>query len=424
MKVLIRPSLEEATALLQRPTEAVARSVFETVESVFTAVRKDGDGALIELTKRFDNYSLNDFSPSREERSLAISELPAELKKAIHIAEKNILTFHSAQRRDPLSVETAPGIVCERRALPIERVGLYIPGGTAPLFSTLLMLAIPAKLAGCKEIVLVSPPPIHPVILATADMLEISEIYQVGGAQAIAALALGTPSIKKVDKIFGPGNQYVTIAKQLVSQSGVTAIDMPAGPSELLVIADREANPDFVAADLLSQAEHGVDSQVVLITDCESNLLKIERALEKQLLELPRKEIAKQSLESSVAIVTETLEAAFDLSNFYAPEHLILATKEAERQKDLVKNAGSVFLGNYTPESLGDYASGTNHTLPTGGAARAYSGVSLESFQKQITFQRATKEGLEGIAETVEVMASAEGLDAHKRAVSIRRVAI
>ena len=351
------------------------------------------------------------------------SLLNDDLKKAIQQAKLNIEKFHLAQKEEIKKIETMPGIFCWRRSLPIEKVGLYIPGGSAPLFSTVLMLAIPASIAGCKEIILFTPPTkegnIHPAILFTAKLCGVNKIFKIGGAQAIAAMAYGTETVPKVFKIFGPGNPFVTLAKQLVQMEGI-AIDMPAGPSEVLVIADETANPAFVAADLLSQAEHGPDSQVLLITTNESIIESVQKEIKKQLMNLPRKEIAEQALQNSKIILVKNIEEAITLSDKYASEHLILQCKNSEVVAEKINNAGSVFIGNYSPESAGDYASGTNHTLPTNGYAAMYSGVSLDSFLKKVTFQQLTKEGLQNIGNTVMTMAEAEGLDAHKNAVMIR----
>ena len=363
------------------------------------------------------------FRSSDEEIEEAISLVSGELKNAIELAATNIKKFHTAQKTDKVIVETTKGVECWQEKRPITKVGLYIPGGTAPLFSTVLMLAIPAQIAGCKEIVLCSPPDkdgtINPAILYAANLCGVTQIFKVGGIQAIAAMTFGTESIPKVSKIFGPGNQYVTAAKQIATKFGV-AIDMPAGPSELLVVADTSANPAFVASDLLSQAEHGIDSQVLLVSDSLEFVAFVQEELQKQLLELPRKEIAKIALENSKAIVLEDENNAINLINEYAPEHLIIATRNNEFFVNNIENAGSVFIGNYTPESAGDYASGTNHTLPTNGFSKAYSGVNLDSFLKSITFQKISEKGIQNIGKSIEIMAEAEGLEAHKNAVSIR----
>lgn len=393
------------------------------IKETFKLVQANGDQALLQLTEKFDGINLQNLLVQKEELSIAESKVSVELKAAILQAYSNIQLFHLQQSEETKPVETMPGVVCWRRSVAIEKVGLYIPGGTAPLFSTLLMLGVPAKIAGCKDIVLCTPPAkdgsIHPAILYTANLLGIDKIVKIGGAQAVAAMAFGTESVPAVSKIFGPGNQYVTVAKQMVSRVGV-AIDMPAGPSEVLIMADSTANPAFVAADLLSQAEHGADSQVILLTDSEPILDAVNVEISKQLAELPREAFATKALSNSKAIVLNNTEEMLAFSNLYAPEHLILAIKNFESIAEGVINAGSVFLGNYTPESAGDYASGTNHTLPTNGYARAYSGVSLDSFIKKITFQHITPTGLQNIGNTIEVMAEAEGLQAHKNAVSIR----
>ena len=420
MKVVKSSELTCMQEELSRPSERHSEFVLGTVARIFDRVETEGDQALLTFAQEFDGHQLCDLKPTAFQVESALKSLSHELCKAVEVAEINIRTYHAAQQRTPLRLETAPGIICERRVLPIERVGLYVPGGTAPLFSTLLMLAVPAKLAGCKEIAVVSPPPIHPITLAVAEILELTELYQVGGAQAIAALSLGTDTIRPVSKIFGPGNQYVTAAKQYALQTTGVAVDLPAGPSEVLVVADDSANPNFVAADLLSQAEHGVDSQVILLSDSEALITKVVDAIQTQLESLSRKDLASQVIDNSVAVLTADLEQAISISNDYAPEHLIIACQDVENLKSLVTNAGSVFLGYYTPESLGDYASGANHTLPTGGSARAYSGVSLESFQKVVTFQSASEKGLRDIAPVVECMALAEGLDAHAKAVAVR----
>lgn len=408
--------------VLQRPA-IDSSALHEKVTAVLNAVKFNGNEAVKRFTEQFDGVFMDDFVVRKNEINHAIAGLPAELKDAIKQAADNITKFHQQQLSAPEIIETMPGVTCWRKSVGIEKVGLYIPGGTAPLFSTILMLGIPAKIAGCKEIILCSPPnkdgTLHPAILFAAELVGVTEIYKIGGVQAIGAMAYGTESVPKVYKIFGPGNQYVTYAKQLIQQSGV-AIDMPAGPSEVCVVADETANASFVAADLLSQAEHGPDSQVLLISTEVSVINKIEEELQKQLALLPRQEMATKALENSKAIVVKNIDHAIDLINEYAPEHLIVSCKDDEAIGERIINAGSVFLGNYSPESVGDYASGTNHTLPTNGFAKAYSGVSVDSFVKKITYQKLTKEGLLGIAKTVELMAEAEGLQAHKNAVSIR----
>lgn len=408
--------------LVKRPVKDLAELEPGIMET-FSLVQAEGDAALRQLAEKFDGVKLADLLATQEEITTSEPKLSLELKGAILQAYSNIQLFHSQQEETLRPVETMPGVLCWRRSVAIEKVGLYIPGGTAPLFSTLLMLGVPARIAGCREVILCTPPSkegtIHPAILYTASLLGITKVIKAGGAQAIAAMAYGTESVPAVSKIFGPGNQYVTVAKQLVNKAGV-AIDLPAGPSEVLVMADDSANPAFVAADLLSQAEHGADSQVVLLTTSEDFLEKVSAELEVQLAALPREVFAAKALENSLAIVLKDSKEMLAFSNLYAPEHLILAVQDYETLADGVVNAGSVFLGNYTPESAGDYASGTNHTLPTNGYARAYSGVSLDSFVKKITFQHISPEGLKSIGRTVEVMAEAEGLQAHKNAVSIR----
>ena len=409
--------------------EIVKRPVFDyrpleaKVSSILDDVKLNGDAAIKKYTTQFDGAVLNEFVVTGKEIAEADLKVDEDLKDAIEVARNNITAFHTAQKEAVKKIETIAGVVCWRKSVAIEKVGLYIPGGTAPLFSTLLMLGIPAVLAGCKEIVVCTPPDkngeINPVILYVAQLIGIKNLYKIGGVQAIAAMAYGSKSVPKVNKIFGPGNQYVTAAKQLVNATGV-AIDMPAGPSELAVYADETCNPSFVASDLLSQAEHGTDSQVLLVASTLSIVKMVNDEIEKQLSVLPRKAIAVQALRNSLAVVMENVAAAFDLLNEYAPEHLIIASGNAEDLAEKVVNAGSVFLGNYSPESAGDYASGTNHTLPTNGYAKAYSGVSLDSFVKKITFQQISKAGIKNIGKAVEKMADAEGLAAHKNAVSIR----
>jgi histidinol dehydrogenase len=393
------------------------------VSSILREVATRGDDALLDLTAKFDGVRLVDLAVSQAEIDLAEAQLSKELVAAIRTAKDNIERFHAAQHEAPQVIETMPGVRCWRKSVGIERVGLYVPGGTAPLFSTVLMLAVPAQLAGCQEIVLCTPPQkdgsVPPAILYAAQLAGIKRIFRVGGAQAIAAMAYGTESVPAVYKIFGPGNAYVTVAKQLVSRLGV-AIDMPAGPSEVMVVADETADPEFVAADLLSQAEHGADSQVVLLTYTEEKARQIMAATARQLTDLPRREFAAASLKNSPALVVKNEEEALQLINTYGPEHLILAVDQPEILAEGIINAGSVFMGHYTPESVGDYASGTNHTLPTNGFARAYSGVSLDSFVRKITYQQVSEKGLQNIGPTVEVMAKAELLVAHQRAVSIR----
>ena len=394
-----------------------------TVCEVLDKIKAEGDKAVIEYEERFDKVKLDSLAVTDAEMKEAEAQVPIELKVAILLAQRNIYTFHKKQKFEGKKVETMEGVTCWQKAVGIEKVGLYIPGGTAPLFSTVLMLAVPAKVAGCKEIVLCTPPnkegKIHPAILYAAQVSGVSKIFKAGGVQAIGAMAYGTESVPKVYKIFGPGNQYVMAAKQQVSLHDV-AIDMPAGPSEVEVIADETANPAFVAADLLSQAEHGVDSQVVLITTSEKLLNEVEYEVQHQLARLPRWEMAEKSLANSKLILVKDMEEAIAMTNEYAPEHLIIETSNYMELAEKVVNAGSVFLGSYTPESAGDYASGTNHTLPTNGYAKAYSGVSLDSFIRKITFQEINREGIQNIGPAIEVMAANEQLDAHKNAVSVR----
>ncbi len=422
MKTYYYPNKKEWTKLCTRPSSDTSK-IYEAVVPILEQVKKEGDTALKKFNLLFDQANTPNLKVRKNEIEKAIQRTPKKLQEAIQIAKANIEKFHEAQKTNPLKVVTMNGVTCFRKSIPIQKVGLYIPGGTAPLFSTILMLAIPAKLAGCQDIILCTPPnkkgKIHPYILFTAQLLGIKKICKVGGAQAIAAMAYGTNSIPKVDKIFGPGNQYVTVAKQIIQQEG-TGIDMPAGPSEVLVICDKKCNPSFVASDLLSQAEHGTDSQVILVSDDETIEFKIRKELKKQLEKLPRKKIAEGALKNSRIIITKNLEEAMDFSNAYAPEHLIIATEKYNDLAQKVINAGSVFLGKYTCESAGDYASGTNHTLPTSGFANSYSGVSIDSFYKKITFQKITKEGIKNIGPVIETMATAEGLEAHKNAVTIR----
>ena len=416
------PPISTWNKLLQRPTKS-----FEAIESVvdvvFAAVKSEGDMAISRYTKQFDKVYLEQFLVSNKEVDTAISFVSEELKQAIKQAKSNIETFHTAQKNNKVDVETQPGVRCWQEKRPIESVGLYIPGGTAPLFSTVLMLGVPATLAGCKEIILCTPPnsegTIANEILYTAALCGIKTIIKVGGIQAIAGLTFGTKQIPKVSKIFGPGNQYVTVAKQLATKFGV-AIDMPAGPSELLVMADATANPAFIASDLLSQAEHGIDSQVILVSTNERTLIETAKQLSIQTQLLDRQSIIEKALENKKLILVNSDQEAVDLINYYGPEHYIVCTKNNAFFVDKVINAGSVFIGPYTPESAGDYASGTNHTLPTNGYAKAYSGVGLDSFLKNITFQEITKEGLITIGNTIELMAEAEGLMAHKNSVTIR----
>ena len=398
-------------------------SLFDTVRTILDRVKADGDRAVLAYEEQFDRVKLSSLAVGEEEMQEAEDLLNEELKSAIRLAKQNIETFHAAQRFTSKRVETQPGVTCWQKAVPIERVGLYIPGGTAPLFSTVLMLAVPARIAGCGEIVLCTPPgmngKVHPAVLFAAQVAGVNRLFKAGGVQAIASMAYGTESVPRVYKIFGPGNQYVTAAKQLVSLRDV-AIDMPAGPSEVEVLADDTANPAFVAADLLSQAEHGVDSQALLVTTSPVLCQAVQQEVERQLALLPRKEIAARSLEHSKLIVVRDMDEALALTNAYAPEHLIIQTADYMQVAERVMNAGSVFLGPYSTESAGDYASGTNHTLPTNGYARAYSGVSLDSFIRKITFQEITREGLCRIGPAIETMAANEQLDAHKNAVTVR----
>lgn len=416
------PPREQWAEILRRPA-LDTENLFDTVRSIIDRVKAEGDKAVLDYEARFDKVELASLAVTEEEMQEAVKAVGVELKAAIYLAQNNIETFHAAQRFTGKKVETMEGVTCWQKAVGIEKVGLYIPGGTAPLFSTVLMLAVPAKLAGCKEIVLCSPPgkdgKIHPAVLFAARVAGVSKIYKAGGVQAIAAMAYGTESIPKVYKIFGPGNQYVTAAKQLVSLRDV-AIDMPAGPSEVEVLADETANPVFVAADLLSQAEHGADSQALLITTSEKLQKEVMYEVERQLGYLPRRDIAAKALENSKLIVVNDMEEALQMTNEYAPEHLIIQTTDYHQLAERVTNAGSVFLGPLSPESAGDYASGTNHTLPTNGYAKAYSGVSLDSFIRKITFQEILPQGMCAIGPAIEVMAANEQLDAHKNAVTVR----
>ena len=426
MKVFTEPAKTVWEDLFKRPTPEF-NEIEDQVKPVFSEVAGRGDQAVKTYTQRFDGVGLETFLCTPEEFQEAEAAVATELKKAIQRAMANIERFHSAQRTGRIEVETAPGVLCWQEKKPIEKVGLYIPGGTAPLFSTILMLAIPAQIAGCSEVVLCTPPnkegKVHPAILYTASLCGLRQVFKVGGIQAVAAMTFGTETIPKVYKIFGPGNQYVTVAKQLATQFGV-AIDMPAGPSEVMVVADDSAKAPFVAADLLSQAEHGSDSQVVLVTTSMDLLTRVRGEIELQLKALPRKELAEKALLNSKLIYVPAMETAVSMINFYGPEHLILSCRDAETLAGEVMNAGSVFLGNFTPESAGDYASGTNHTLPTNGYARQYSGVNLDSFMKSITYQRITEKGIQEIGQTVALMAEAEGLQAHKNAITIRLEAL
>ena len=422
MLLISNPDKSQWQEILKRPVMNT-ENLFDTVRSVIDRVKEEGDRAVLDYEEKFDKVVLASLAVSEEEQQEAENLVSEDLKAAIRLAKQNIETFHAAQRFEGKKVQTQPGVTCWQKAVAIEKVGLYIPGGTAPLFSTVLMLAVPARIAGCKEIVLCTPPgrdgKVHPAVLFAAKVAGVNRIFKAGGIQAIAAMAYGTESVPKVYKIFGPGNQYVTAAKQLVSLRDV-AIDMPAGPSEVEVLADETANPIFVAADLLSQAEHGVDSQAILITTSVELQQAVKVEVERQLALLPRKEIAEKSLANSKLIVVDSMTEAIELTNAYAPEHLIIETEDYLSVAERIVNAGSVFLGSLTPESAGDYASGTNHTLPTNGYAKAYSGVSLDSFIRKITFQEIKPEGLNIIGPAIELMAANEQLDAHKNAVSVR----
>lgn len=422
MKILNNPDSNTWEKELARPVHKT-KQINKIVKPILRKVKRNGDKALIKFALEYDHVQLESLLVSEKEIKSSENSLSKELKEAIQVAKINIEKFHNAQVSEDLVEEVMPGVVCKRKSMPIQKVGLYIPGGTAPLFSTVLMLGIPAKIAGCKEIVLCTPPDrhgeIHPAILYTADLIGITKIIKAGGAQAIAAMTFGTNTVPKVDKIFGPGNQYVTAAKQMATKYGV-AIDMPAGPSEVLVYADKTAVPAFVAADLLSQAEHGVDSQVVLVTNSEKFAQKVIKEIDAQVEELPRKDIAVKALKNSRAVIMKDQIQALELINEYAPEHLIISVENEEEVVNSIYNAGSIFIGNFTPESAGDYASGTNHTLPTYGYARNYSGVSLDSFIKKMTYQKITEEGIKNLGPTIEVMAANELLEAHKNAVTIR----
>ena len=422
MRNIIYPKKETWSEILKRPTQTV-KEIETTVNQVFEDVQNNGDTAIKKYTKKFDKVAVTSLQVTQEEISIAVEAVSSELKEAIQQAAANIEKFHRAQKTEKVYQETTPGVVCWQEKRPIEKVGLYIPGGTAPLLSTVLMLAIPAKIAGCQEIILCSPPnlegKIANEILYTANLCGVTNLFKVGGIQAISGLTFGTTTIPKVYKIFGPGNQFVTVAKQLATKYGV-AIDMPAGPSELLVMADDSANASFVASDLLSQAEHGADSQVILVSTSEKLIEDVSKEVEKQLKELPRIEIATKVIQNSKSILVKDFKEALALINEYAPEHFIVCTKNNDFFIDGIINAGSVFIGNYTPESAGDYASGTNHTLPTNGYSKSYSGVNLDSFTKSITFQEISKKGIQNIGKSIELMALAEGLQAHKNAVSIR----
>ncbi|RYC51234.1 histidinol dehydrogenase [Flagellimonas olearia] len=422
MKRIDFPERENWEGILKRPTQTVS-DIEGTVNAIFEEVKSGGDAVVKKYTERFDGVALNNFKVTSDEIQKASESVSEDLQQAISLAQSNIEKFHAAQRTERVEVETMPGVSCWQEKRPIQKVGLYIPGGSAPLFSTILMLAIPAKLAGCTEIVLCTPPDkkgeINPAILYTAQLCGVTQIYKVGGIQAIAGMTFGTESIPKVYKIFGPGNQFVTVAKQLATKYGV-AIDMPAGPSELLVVADDTANPAFVASDLLSQAEHGADSQVILVSTSESLINAVENEIEAQLKVLPRASIAEKAIANSKLIQVKNDQQALGLINEYGPEHFIVCVENEGFYLEGIQNAGSVFIGNYTPESAGDYASGTNHTLPTNGYAKQYSGVNLDSFMKSMTFQKISEEGIDRIGSAIELMAEAEGLQAHKNAVTLR----
>ena len=422
MKTIYNPERSQWAQLLKRPTQTV-ENIENTVNEIFNDVKRHGDQAILKYTQLFDGAQLDDLLVSQTEIEMATQKISEDLKAAIGKAKNNIEKFHKAQKSDRISVETSEGIECWQEKRPIQKVGLYIPGGTAPLFSTVLMLAVPANISGCEEIVLCSPPnnegKIANEILYTAQLCGVTKIFKVGGIQAIAGLTFGTECIPQVYKIFGPGNQFVTVAKQLATKFGV-AIDMPAGPSELLVVADDSANAGYVASDLLSQAEHGSDSQVILVSTSEELVEAVKGEVQKQIAVLPRHEMAQNAIDNSKLIYVDSKEIAIDMINDYAPEHFIICSEDDEYYINNIVNAGSVFIGNYTPESAGDYASGTNHTLPTNGFSKAYSGVNLDSFNKSITFQKISKEGILNIGNTIELMAEAEGLQAHKNAVTLR----
>lgn len=424
MQLIKYPTEQEKQQIVTRPVYEQAQ-IDDVVTEILHTVKQNGDKALRKYALKFDKSEITDLMVSEKERNSAV--ISAQLEQAMLLAIENIRKFHAAQQPNFQKIDTQPGVTCWQKSVAIEKVGLYIPGGTAPLFSTVLMLAVPAKIAACREIVLCTPPDkngnIHPAILAAAKLAGVTKVFKAGGAQAIAAMAYGTESIPKVNKIFGPGNQYVTRAKELVQMSG-TAIDMPAGPSEVLIIADQTANPAFVAADLLSQAEHGTDSQVILLSDNQNVIKQTLLELDKQLKALPRREIATASLQNSSAVLLKNIDECLALSNEYAPEHLIIASENADSFLDKITNAGSVFVGNYSCESAGDYASGTNHTLPTNGFAKSYSGVTLSSFQKQITFQKLSATGIKNIGAAIEIMAAEEQLLAHKNAVTLRLKAL
>ncbi len=422
MKTIINPSREEWEAILKRPTQTI-EDIEATVNQVFDEVKTRGDTAVAKYTELFDGINLTTTRVTSSEIKDAENAVSTDLKEAIALAKLNIEKFHAAQKTDKVEVETNNGVKCWQEKRPIQKIGLYIPGGSAPLFSTILMLAVPASLAGCKEVVLCTPPDkegrVHPAILYTAALCGVTKIFKIGGIQAIAAMTFGTESVPKIYKIFGPGNQFVTVAKQLATRYNV-AIDMPAGPSELLVFADNTANAAFVASDLLSQAEHGADSQVILVSTSQTLIEEVEKEVKNQLKVLSRKEIAEKAIENSRLIFMENDEKALELINEYGPEHFIICAKNEAFYTEGIQNAGSVFIGNYTPESAGDYASGTNHTLPTNGYAKQYSGVNLDSFLKSMTFQKISENGIKEIGPAIELMAEAEGLQAHKNAVSLR----
>ena len=422
MNKIYNPKPESWLKLLKRPTQTI-EDIEVTVKEIFKEVQKKGDAAVAKYTSLFDGVVLENYEVSKLEIEQAIDSISLDLKEAIQLAKSNIEKFHTAQKTDRVELETIEGVNCWQEKRPIQKVGLYIPGGTAPLFSTVLMLAVPAKIAGCKEIVLCSPPDkkgnINPAILYAANLCDVNKILKVGGIQAIAAMTFGTELIPKVFKIFGPGNQFVTVAKQLATQFGV-AIDMPAGPSELLIVADDSAVPAFIASDLLSQAEHGTDSQVILVSTSKTLIDEVEKEVQSQMEVLPRKAIAEKAIANSKLIFVENDTIALDLINEYGPEHFIICSKNEDFYVNNIENAGSIFIGNYTPESAGDYASGTNHTLPTNGYAKNYSGVNLDSFTKAMTFQKISVIGIQNIGKAIEIMAEAEGLQAHKNAVTLR----
>lgn len=422
MKKIYNPDIKDWQELLKRPTQSI-EDIEDTVNQIFEEVKAKGDEAVTKYTELFDGKVPDEIVVTEKEIAAAGAELDEDLKEAISLAKSNIEKFHAAQKTEKIEVQTSEGVHCWQEKRPIQKIGLYIPGGSAPLFSTILMLAAPANIAGCKEIVLCTPPnkegQVHPAILYTAGLCGVNKIFRIGGIQAIAAMTFGTQSVPKVYKIFGPGNQFVTVAKQLATRHNV-AIDMPAGPSELLVVADETANAAFVASDLLSQAEHGADSQVILVSTSKKLMDAVEREIEEQLQELPRKEIAEKAIANSNLIYLDTKEKALELIDEYGPEHFIIVAKEEDFYTNGIVNAGSVFIGNYTPESAGDYASGTNHTLPTNAYSKQYSGVNLDSFMKSMTFQKISEEGIRNIGPAIERMAEAEGLQAHKNAVSLR----